>query len=359
MMTLSKTEAPRKPPRIIALDLARGLAILFMVLVHVLGFYAQPDAYNSTIGTIIKWLGSYPAAPVFMFIMGIFIATSTQSLQQGVQRAMRLFFLGYLLNIARLALPMWLLINSGISSAPELEYHTPIIEFFIGDILQFAGLAYAFCMLIKHYAPPITMILITILFIIFVSPFIWDIHSGLPFIDEFLKLLWGDKEHGAMFPLFPWLAYPLSGLIFGRKIIANDHFQLLFNGSLFWGGIITTLGFVITTSNPEWHIGYFLRGGPGATITNIGIVLIWLYCCQFIINIMGNYPVMNLFYFWSKNVTTFYIIQWLIIGWGLIAFGFNQLNLSRTLFMMLAVLLASDIITRVWAYLIKDRLQNY
>lgn len=345
MTTLNKI-VPTKKARIASLDFARGMAVLFMVLVHVLDFYGQSSVHDTMIGTIVEYLGAYPAAPVFMFIMGVFIASSTQTLQQGLQRAAWLFLLGYLLNITRLALPMWLLSSTGMSSAPELAYHTPMIEFFIGDILQFAGLAYACCMLIKHYQASSIVLLATTLIVIFISPFIWDIHSGSAFIDEFLKLLWGNRDHGAMFPVFPWLAYPLSGLIFGYKIATSTNLNRLFNFCLLWGAVITALGFIITTNNPEWHVGYFLRGGPGATITNIGLVLVWLWCCQLMVNKVGEMRFMNLFYFWSKNVTTLYIVQWIIIGWGLIVLGFNQLDLGSTLLMMLSVLIASDVITR-------------
>lgn len=57
--------------RIDTFDLARGLAILFMMLVHVLDFYGQRDIRTSVFGEVITFLGSPAAAPVFMFIMGL------------------------------------------------------------------------------------------------------------------------------------------------------------------------------------------------------------------------------------------------------------------------------------------------
>ena len=347
--------SPRK--RIDSLDFARGLAIFFMVLVHVLDFYAQSNVHETFFGATIAWLGCYPAAPVFMFIMGIFMASSSQSLVQGLKRAMWLFGLGYLLNIIRLVIPMWLLRDSGVNTDPVLAYHTPTIEFFIGDILQFAGLAFAACTLLKYSFPSKLVLLVIMTVIVFLSPFIWDIKSGIPLVDELLKLLWGHKDQGSMFPLFPWLAYPIAGIVFGYQIAGSENHQKLFLFTLLAGIAITISGYLITSSNPEFHIGYFLRSGPGASITNIGIVLIWLSCCYFIVNQVRNNSVFRLLYFWSKNVTTFYIMQWIIIGWCLIPFGFHQLSQNATIVMMLVVLIASDLSTRLWIYLKRNNVK--
>lgn len=60
--------------RLDAVDLARGLAVLFMILVHTLEVYAHPAVANSPFGETIKFFGGPPAAPVFMMLMGLFFS---------------------------------------------------------------------------------------------------------------------------------------------------------------------------------------------------------------------------------------------------------------------------------------------
>ncbi len=57
--------------RLRAIDLARGLAVFFMILVHVLITYSAPDVEHSLFGEIVGFQGGPPAAPVFMALMGI------------------------------------------------------------------------------------------------------------------------------------------------------------------------------------------------------------------------------------------------------------------------------------------------
>ena len=51
--------------RLMAIDLARGLAVFFMIAVHTLEVFASQEVKNSVFGQIIEFLGGPPAAPVF------------------------------------------------------------------------------------------------------------------------------------------------------------------------------------------------------------------------------------------------------------------------------------------------------
>ncbi len=48
--------------RILAFDLARGLAIVFMILIHVLRHWGDPATWTTPIGTVISFLGGPLAA---------------------------------------------------------------------------------------------------------------------------------------------------------------------------------------------------------------------------------------------------------------------------------------------------------
>src|SRR5258707_7724008 len=65
--------------RVRAFDLARGLAVFFMILVHVLWHWGAPATWTSPAGTVISLLGGPTGAPTFMFLMGASLAFSSRS----------------------------------------------------------------------------------------------------------------------------------------------------------------------------------------------------------------------------------------------------------------------------------------
>lgn len=335
--------------RMAAFDLARGLAILFMVCIHILDFYGQPQIQTSLIGYAIEFLGRAPAAPVFMFIMGIFLAISSNtSIKKGLQRALGLIALGYLLNLTRGTLPMWLSLELGWVTQEILGSITPITEFWIVDILQFAGLAFALCILLKHFFPNPLYWAVATMAVITASPLLWDTVTGWPLIDGVLKLFWGGKQQGAMFPLFPWLTYPLAGMIFGYWLRQSQNISSIHTISAKIGFVLLAIGTILCLKNWEYHVGHYTQSGPGSLIWNLGFILVWLWICHYIIQKVARNRVFSVLFFWSQNVTAFYVIQWLMIGWGLMLVGTQQLNTLNTLIAILLVTLFSHYLVKVW-----------
>ncbi|WP_444997310.1 heparan-alpha-glucosaminide N-acetyltransferase domain-containing protein [Aliikangiella sp. IMCC44359] len=362
MTTSAPCITPASEPhlaRINAFDLARGLAILFMILIHVLDFYSQPKVQDTLFGDAIEILGSWPAAPIFVFIMGVFLTySSVHNLAQGLSRAAILFSLGYLLNLARGTIPMWLSLQMELVTYEQLGGYTPLTELLVVDIFQYAGLAYATCLLLKHFIPNPRVWLTIAIIIAFGSPILWDITSGVPVIDELFKLFWGHHAQGAVFPLFPWLTYPIVGMAFGHWLKNTSNQNKLFNHSFFGGISLMIIGALLTLTNVEFHLAEIMRSGPGAMILSTGFVFVWLYACQLLVKKIAANRFFNLLYFWSKHVTSLYIIQWLLVGWGLVIFGSQQLDLSSTLIAMLTMLILSDLGTRIWSRLRQTHSKN-
>ncbi|WP_169716401.1 heparan-alpha-glucosaminide N-acetyltransferase domain-containing protein [Oceanimonas doudoroffii] len=332
-----------------SLDLARGLAVLFMILIHVLDFYGRPEVRDTPLGRVVQFLGSPPAAPIFVFIMGIFIVWSgRQSLASGLARAAWLFALGYLLNLARGALPMWLSLQMGLVTDEQLGGYTPLSELLIVDILQFAGLALAICVVLKHYLADPRCWMAAGVLVICASPALWDISSDWPVLNEGLQLLWGNKEQGAMFPLFPWLAFPLFGMAFGHWLRQSDNHHRFFRRTLWAGLLCMAAGTALLLVDRDLHYGYYLRSGPGGMLWLTGFVMAWLWLCHWLAEKVGSRPGLGLLLFWSRNVTSIYVLQWLVIGWGLMLVGSRQLDFTDTLVAMVVVLLLSDSATRAW-----------
>ncbi|MCG8514489.1 MAG: DUF1624 domain-containing protein, partial [Halanaerobiales bacterium] len=135
--------------RVVFLDIARGLAILFMIAQHSMLVHEVNEGEGSSIlGNIFLLLGTAPAAPVFLIIMGIFIANSKASTQRNIIRGIKIFLLGYVLNFARFTVP---LLIAGALGSPYTEGETPLDYFLAVDILQLAGLSMIFGALVKPY----------------------------------------------------------------------------------------------------------------------------------------------------------------------------------------------------------------
>ncbi|ARU59159.1 multipass membrane protein [Oleiphilus messinensis] len=335
--------------RIKAFDLARGLAVLLMMLIHTLDFYGSSTVHETMIGASFKAFVGWPAASTFVFIMGIFVAyTPNATLAQGLKRAAMLFALGYVLNLFRGTIPMWLSIQMGLVTYEDLGPHTPLTEFLIVDVLQFAGIAFAVCSLLQHYLPNPKYWLATALLVNFVSPLLWDISTGNLYLDELLQIFWGYEAQGAIFPQFPWLTYPLVGMAFGGWLKTSSSLPDFFRRS-FWiatTGMVIGLGIIFT--DVEFHLADSLRGGPGLIICISCFTILVLCACQFIVNSIPHNPIFAILYTWSKYVTVVYIIQWLLVGWGLMIFGLQTMNSSQVLMAMLGVVVLSDLGMRVW-----------
>ena len=82
------------------------------------------------------------------------------------------------------------------------------------------------------------------------------------------------------------------------------------------------LGLVIALTSEEntlrqFAVGSFLHGKltPGIVIVFIGIQMLWLPACDFASFTAGITPLFQKLYKWSEQITMFYFIQWVIIGW--------------------------------------------
>jgi surface polysaccharide O-acyltransferase-like enzyme len=162
--------------RVYAVDLARGLAVAFMIWVHVLLTYSTPEVVNSIFGIIIAFLGSPPAAPVFMTLMGLsFYYSRNKDLKSGIRRGLQIILFGYLLNFFRGVLPVYmtgLLAPSKAAGIPAAvaDYMDAFLEL---DILQFAGLAFIVMSLIRYWKVNKYVLLFLALVIAVISPYMW------------------------------------------------------------------------------------------------------------------------------------------------------------------------------------------
>lgn len=346
--------------RLRGVDFARGLAVLFMVLVHVLEIYGSPSVASSVFGEVILFLGGPPAAPIFMLLMGIsFSYSKKKDLKSGIVRGIKVLISGYILNVLRGVIPLYIAQLSGIPLGDE-ELSKPdslLTMFLAGDILQFAGLTLIIMAILRHFSINRYILIGTAFIISMASPFLWKITVDIPIIGQFIDLLWGDKpikgflENITVFPVFPWLAFPLIGMVIGEIFVKSSDLSKSYRRIGITGAVIMVIGLVITATNPTLHNNDYYHSRQGGMIFMSGFTLLWLYLCHILTEKVKINPAFNLLYGWSKDVTSIYFIQWLIISWGVALFGINESSLITTIALSIIMVVLSHYINKLYQHI--------
>ncbi len=310
----TKALGEKQKSRIYYLDFVRGLAIFFMVMQHTMIMHEKTGGeVNTLLGGIFILLGTAPAAPVFMLIMGAFIMKSNKTMKEGIVRGIRLFIFGYVLNVFRFTIP---LLISGTSPFLGKESLSLLFEV---DIFQLAGLSLIAASLIRRFASNRYVYPILILLILFISPYLWGHYSSIPLFTPF----WG-IESFVSFPFFPWVIYPLLGMYLSKYILDKTLIETMWIKFFVFGLIILTVGILLFNKFPT---GDYYRSGLGVHLTIIGFVFLWLLISYQFVEKSGlskqNF-ILRLLVFWSKNVSVIYIIQWILFGWSILLLDVNQ-----------------------------------
>ncbi len=344
--------------RIEYLDFVRGLAILFMILQHSLVVYAVDGGETSVLGGMFVLLGTAPAAPVFMVIMGLFfMRPRTIGVAYGIKRGLLLIALGYVLNGFRFYIPI-LIATKFQASLPE--FMTPVSFLLSVDILQLAGLSLIFMSLIRYFLPtqPWTwgawaFLIFIIMIILIISPLLWGKLGDNPILSPLV----GEGET-IFFPFFPWAVYPVLGMLLSRFLL-NPKDNFLFKKMVITGSSLIFIGAVLWTqvSNAIIIQGDYHRSGIAVHFVIVGFVLVWLPFCKIVFNQTRNLSFIHkIFLFWSKNTTVIYFIQWVLYGWGMLIFDSGRLSVPVSLFIGVGICFLSHALTRLFVKL-KEKYQ--
>ncbi len=334
-----------KKKRIQYLDIARGFAIFGMFTQHsMLVHEVSGGEGEGLLITLFMSLGTAPSAPIFMLLMGAFLMKSKSDIGQNAWRGFKLLILGFILNLLRFTLPLLIAILLTDDNSLNLgEGETPLELLFYVDIFQLAGLSLIFCAFLKKIAERKFIVPGLILSILLVSPFLWgNFDNNLLF-----HLLWGDGEN-VSFPFFPWVIYPLLGMYLSRYLIDTKMPKRNLKKMRWYGVSLTIVGLLIVilsdlklfTFDTFFPNGDYERSGLGIHILIIGFVLLWFNACYGIEQKFGvKNPIIKVLIYWSRNVTAIYFIQWVIFGWSILIFDFNQQDALTAAIIGLLVLL--------------------
>lgn len=298
-----------KNKRLVLPDLLKGIAVLLMIQVHLTELFATETFFTSLSGRISLFLGGVPAAPLFMAVMGFFISKTADNLKAGIYRGLKLILWGLLLNIG---------LNFHLLS--KIFYRTllldPLPYLFGVDILFLAGLSIILISLFrKLFRENIFAWTILALLTASAGAFLPG-YSGNEAWITYVQAYFYGTAWWSYFPVFPWVTYSLLGFIFGLLMRKEDFLPMLATYRLVITGVSLLLvlltlgfGFRISVNLPQ----YYHHGITFAIWAAVFLVFL-VATLSFVAEKYAETLAVRYLCWTGKNVTSFYIFQWLIIG---------------------------------------------
>lgn len=321
-------------------DTLKGLAVLFMIQVHIIEQFASIATNNSMYGQISYFLGGPFCAPVFIAVMGYFLAGSKQSFLYFLKRGIVLFLFGILLNTGRS-------INLFISIFQGKYDLDPLFFIFGADILTLAGLSIILIAFLRLISLNNLYLYIPVL--ILFAALGGFVNINIESQNYFSGFIIGNYEQ-SYFPLFPWFSYVLSGYIF--KIIYNKY-KGFFTPFTYIHWVVTGLlslvilyfayySFKISNNLMSYyhHNFYFF-------LWVIGFMMLYILFINHIVKLLKNSIVIYYLSWTGKNVTIIYIIQWLIIG-NIATAIFRTQNILQSVLWFVGITLFSSILAFIY-----------
>lgn len=325
--------------RSITADVLKGLAVIFMIQVHIMEVFADTSIYHSLAGRISLFLGGPPAAPVFMAVMGYFLASSSKGIVATLTRGFKLILGGLALNVA-INLHLLYRIVSGTSDANPLTFVFGI------DILVLAGFTVIITGLFKKVFDLNFLIPLGAgMMILAVTPLVNDALPATGGTSAYFLSVFGGEAAWSYFPVFPWMAYPFFGysaFLFikaGYAIPLDDHRV----SSIF---LIIWAVFIAFTINYGIEIAaklkdYYHHG----IIYGLWVIAFTTGFAHLISRITTRLPESPFFEYFAmigRNVTLAYVIQWVLIGNAGTAV-YRSLNLRDSYVALVAVVVVTSL----------------
>jgi uncharacterized membrane protein len=295
--------------RILLPDLLKGLAAVLMVQVHITELFIDNIGRESMWGKTSLFLGGPFAAMVFMIVMGYFVARNKKSPKENLFRGIKIFALGFLLNVGLNFHLLWKIIFE--------DWPYNLWQYVFGvDILYLAGISIMVLSALKQLKKGQEWASISLfLLIIGLSGFM----NNILLVSEtnyFLPFLAGNYSW-SYFPVFPWLAYPVLGFFLSLEMERIKSFfldQRIYSFIVVAVTAVSVLFFGEMGINTSINLPDYYHHTYGFAFWALGLVFLWAILLFFVSTRFAETKTI-LFLCWvGKNITVFYVIQWLIIG---------------------------------------------
>jgi len=292
-------------------DLAKTLAVFFMVLIHTADNMSTVTANVTPVSILLDFLGGPLAAPVFMFAMGVgMVYTRHDQPEDFMKRGLHLLLTGYILNFFRETI---LILAAHILNIDTVYDKSLIDTIGTVDILQFAGMAFLIMALLKKWNVDSCGIALAALFMQTIGNLTTGMFTGIPKIFQYiLGLLFYTNEY-ISFPILLWFIYPAAGYCFGTYLKnVKDKAAFYMHVS-----VTSLVLFLAVSCTAETVLPYFMGQdyyvqNLFSTVWILSIVMMFLSLCYFITKRMNRTWIDRIITI-SKNTNRIYIIQWLLI----------------------------------------------
>lgn len=302
--------------RQVELDIAKALAIIFMIFLHtifvVTGYNANLSPTYSFL--FMNVLGRPYAAVVFMFCMGVGVVYSRHSQWDTmIKRGIKLYLLGIMVNLFEFFIPHY--VSKALSVNPNPFDIAGGLMLFCVDILAFAGLAFILMGILKKFEVSNKKLII----IAVVMSILGTLLKGIDFDNNLVNLFFanfiGCKGGFTAFPLFNWFIFPIAGYIWGQYFIrAKDKREFFkfwpillvvclvyfFVSTKYWGGIFSE----------DVHFYYFMNTLDALFCIINAHAVIGL--CYWVVKFLPD-AIIKAFSILSSNINRIYVAQWFFI----------------------------------------------
>ncbi len=321
------SKEPCNTGRQFELDFLRMILIIRLATVHVF-VDASPPATLDVLGIPYYFdsvVGGFIGPTRFMLAMGIGLAyTRHGSAKEVFQRGIRLWTVGFVLNVFRFLIPS--LIGYAITGDAE-KFIEPLPYLFFGnDIMQFAALAMLLMGILLHFRLTPWKILAVSFGMSLVGNFLRNIDTSNNVLNIILGHFVGVEDKSgdtyiiSDFPLVIWFLFYAFGFVFGyyyKRLKDKGKFYLIVSPAC----VIISFGFAAR----EIIGGFGMMMGEGAN------VFYHMNTVEAVMCIMAFVGLLGLHYFISKyvpaklrppiesisrNVNSVYCIHWVLVWWS-------------------------------------------
>ena len=334
-------------------DHVRAILVAFMIMNHTVVVYGTDLVLESPLGIFLVKIIIWIAAPVFMILMGIFfVYPNARPASVRMVRGFKLFLLGLVLNGLRLVLPYLIAKFVNPHALSNFHYLTPNSDFpvlwqlfYFMDILTFAGLAFIVLALFDLFFKKDWHWVVLGLLVAWAAPLLWGTGRDWGVFYPLVQPFWGNAlipglESDTPFPVFPWLVYPIVGALIGRAFLRGNALGAVVKKMLVAALLLGASGGLIVFLSKTNQFGDFYRMYPGATFLCIAIDLLWIGMFMLFAKFGVFQKTLDYLTFWSKNITLIYLVQWVLIGFGMVILGYRQLDNSWIVLALIPVFFA-------------------
>lgn len=261
---MTQTSAPSSS-RFMFLDVARGIAVLWMIQVHITNVYLDPAIHTTTTFDFLNVTNGY-VAPTFIFLAGagFWIAVSrklTTYLQFGEELRTYLRRLSYILWCAfTLHVPFFSLERTLIATPSEL---LPGLQIDVLHTIVYSTLI-GLCFVVLGRSVQRVTLLSGIAALIVLSTSWW---------------MWTHMPSSSPFPMFPWSFYFFAGAYLTAFFLRSTHKELVAKSWIVISILLPVVLFTLKLSSipAPWSIDIWWKSTPS----------ILLFCCSATLCLLG------------------------------------------------------------------------